>query len=115
MMLFLTLVGIGLALVIFLNGLQAADKTRRPSKNDEPRDRPVLDAKKVLKMPPGELRPRTCPVCGTMLGPKDYLIAALEPEPKTERKRQAHIYGCPFCFESGGVNTTRRQLSHIEP
>lgn len=115
MMLFLTLVGVGLALILFLNGLQAADRVRAPKKKKAGEVPPVLDAKKVLKMPAGEQRPRICPVCGTLLGPQDYLIAALEPEPKTERKRQAHIYGCPFCFETGGVNINRRQLSHIEP
>jgi hypothetical protein len=112
MMLFLTLVGIGLALVLFLNVLQVTDKPRRPSQEQS---RARVDAKKVLQMPPDEPRPRICPVCGTLLGPEDYLIAALEPQPKTERKRQAHIYGCPYCFETDGVNTKQRQFTHIQP
>ncbi|MBW7856769.1 MAG: zinc ribbon domain-containing protein [Leptonema sp. (in: Bacteria)] len=116
MMAFLTVIGIGLALLIFLNGLNATDKTRTKKKAKSTEEPPILDAKKVLKMPAGETRPRICPVCGTLLGPEDYLFAALEPEPKTDRKRQAHIYGCPYCVENGGVNLKRsRELTQIEP
>jgi len=115
MMLFLTIVGIGLALLVFLKSMQVGDTTLSKSAKFDETNPPVLNARKVLTMPSGEMRPRVCPVCGTVLSQTDYLIAALEPEPKTERKRQAHIYGCRYCVSSGGVNLKQRELTHIEP
>lgn len=120
MLIFLTILGLGLALLLFLNGLHAADRvktgTAQKSKGHVSSEPVVLDSRKVMQMAPGEKRPRICPVCGTMLSQADYLIAALEPEPRTERRRQAHIYGCPYCLENGGVNLHReRQLTRLEP
>lgn len=121
MLIFLTVVGLGLAVLVFLNGIQAGDRARRnPLSARESRPGhdgpPVLDPKKVLKMPSGPTRPRVCPVCGTMLAETDYLIAALEAEPRGDRRRQAHIYGCPYCLANGGVNLEKgRQLMRLEP
>ncbi len=97
--------GLCLAVIVFLNmlspsALQPAGGTIRKRKsNGDGEDPPRLDARKVLNMAPGPQRPRICPVCGTLLSQTDYLYAALEPEPKTERKRQAHIYGCAYCLD----------------
>ncbi|MCB1139211.1 MAG: hypothetical protein KDK23_10670 [Leptospiraceae bacterium] len=113
--------GLCLAVIVFLNmlspsALQPAGgelhKKRSGSNNEDP---PRLDAKRVLKMEPGPQRPRICPVCGTLLGQTDYLFAALEPEPKTERKRQAHIYGCPYCLDQDGVVRKKKSTTEIEP
>ena len=111
--------GLCLAVIVFLNmlsptALQPAEGSlrKKTSMSEKP---PRLNAKKVLQMDPGPDRPRICPVCGTLLSQTDYLFAALEPEPKTERKRQAHIYGCPYCLDSDGVVRTGKKVTEIEP
>ena len=45
-------------------------------------------------------RPRICPICGTYLDKKDYLYAAMGPEPPPNAgwKRQVKIYWCPYCY-----------------
>jgi len=112
--------GLCLAVIVFLNmlspsALQPASGTMHKKKGQPDQDPPRLDAKKVLNMDPGPQRPRICPVCGTLLSQTDYLYAALEPEPKTERKRQAHIYGCPYCLDQDGVARNKKSIAEIEP
>ena len=112
--------GLCLAVIVFLNmlspsALQTAGGTLQKRKGNAEQDPPRLDAKKVLNMAPGPQRPRICPVCGTLLGQTDYLYAALEPEPKTERKRQAHIYGCGYCLDQDGVVRKKKSIAEIEP
>ncbi len=58
---------------------------------------------------------RLCPICRTALSNNECLICAMEPEvqnlsiqtqqsPEKNKKRQVHIYGCKYCFTSGGIN-----------
>lgn len=116
--------GLCLAVIVFLNMLSpsvlqpasgAMQKKKSRSGNGKDEDPPRLDAKRVLRMEAGPTRPRICPVCGTLLAQTDYLYAALEPEPKTERKRQAHIYGCPYCLDQDGVVRNKKSIAEIEP
>lgn len=112
----LTLAGIIIAVVLFLNFLSAGtgiSGNQKGSENDG--QRPRLNAKRVLQQPPSQQRPRICPVCGTLLNQSEYLIAALEPEPGGGRKRKAQIYGCPHCYTTGGVNLEKNGLSNLEP
>ena len=119
MLTFITLIGLAISLIVFLNMLSAKDTVR----NLGPKDRKKFD-------PPGGVdvrrymenskdiqgpRPRICPLCGTMLSQEDFLYAALEPEPDGPRKRQARIYGCRYCFETEGVNLHSRELTKVEP
>ena len=84
-----------------------------------------MDVKKFVNQPeePGTLRPRICPLCGTLLSPDDYLVAALSEEIQGI-KRQAHIYGCTYCYATDGVNLNSgaeagaakdRELTKMEP
>lgn len=79
-----------------------------PSKPEPPR----LNVARALNMKASE-RPRLCPVCGTLLTQEEYLIAAIFPDLGPTQKRQAHIYGCPHCYLTGGVNPTR--LTRVSP
>jgi hypothetical protein len=106
MLMFVTLAALSIAVIVFLNflnlpsGKQAADTPASPQR---------LDAAKVLRMP-AQNRPRICPVCGTLLGPEDYLMASIFPDPGPDRKRQAHIYGCVHCFATEGVNLRLKKM-----
>ncbi len=117
----LGLAGIIIGVVIFLNFLSAGNDARAILQSARKKPQPgsdtppVFDAGKVLRKSAGVARPRICPVCGTALTRSEYLIAALEPEPGDGRKRQAHIYGCPHCYSTGGVNLEQRELTKMEP
>ena len=105
------ILGIGIAVTIFLNLLSAKDSLKKTQKKEKPEGPEILDAKKVFQMKTDRPRPRICPVCGTLLNQDEYLIAAIEPE-REGQKRQAHIYGCKYCFTTDGVNL---QLTRMEP
>jgi len=114
MLTFISVAGFLLAVVVFLNILQTGTAKTVPaapgSFSHHGRTRPGVkagpDVGRVLReMKPDVQRPRICPVCGTMLSQEHFLYAAMEPEPSTNRKRQVQIYGCPFCYDSDGVNT----------
>lgn len=117
MLSFLTVAGFIVGIVLFLNLINARDPKSLKGKNTnfDPNNPPRLNARKILQMQPGETRPRICPVCGTLLDQTDFLYAALEPENGQNKKRQAHIYGCRFCYATDGVNLNQKELSHIEP
>lgn len=118
MLTLVSIVGLALAVIVFLNMLsppQTGQKKKETHNGHDPENPPRLDNRKVLRTEPNVPRPRICPVCGTVLGQEDYLFAALEPEPSTQRKRQAHIYGCRFCVATDGVNLSREKISQIEP
>lgn len=106
MLLFVTLAALSIAAIVFLNFLNLP--TARPAASPaQPAAR--LDAAKVLRMP-SEVRPRICPVCGTVLGSQDYLMASIFPDPGPDRKRQAHIYGCVHCYATEGVNLSLKRM-----
>ncbi|MDH5657364.1 MAG: hypothetical protein OEZ34_15740 [Spirochaetia bacterium] len=104
------ILGLVVAVTIFLNLLSAKESLKKKEKKEK-KDPEILDAKKVFQMKSDRPRPRICPVCGTLLNQDEYLLASIEPE-KEGQKRQAHIYGCKYCFTTDGVNL---QLSKMEP
>lgn len=113
----LTIAGFLIAVIVFLNMLSAGDsKGKSPNRSTGDGLPPRLDNGKVLRQKEeAGPRPRICPVCGTMLSQDDYLIAAMEPDPGAGKKRRAQIYGCPFCYTTGGVNLESRVLEKVEP
>jgi transposase len=50
-------------------------------------------------------RPRVCPSCGMLLKKDEYLYASISDFKNSEGKRQAHIYGCKYCY-LGEAQTT---------
>ncbi len=119
MMTVLTIAGLAIAVIVFLNMLQAKDNVNNLGAKKEPegpKEPPRVNARRWMEhaTKPGELRPRICPLCGTVLSQEDYLIAAIG-EDHGVGKRQAHIYGCRFCFASDGVNTRVGELTRMEP
>ena len=117
MMTLLSLAGFLVAIVIFLNLLSAGSPGSSKDGTGEKGNLPPRGNHAALlkQSPEAGPRPRICPVCGTLLGKDDYLIAAMEPDPGAGKKRRAQIYGCPFCYVSGGVNLTSGVLEKIEP
>ena len=91
--------------IVILNLLSAKDSIGTKSTKRKDQLPPKVDVKKYVNQPeePGLPRPRICPLCGTVLSHEDYLVAAIS-EQIEGLKRQAHIYGCPYCFETDGVN-----------
>jgi hypothetical protein len=122
MLTFVTIVGLALAVIVFLNLLQAGNSGAARTKSNEPpgiNPRMIARTRKVWEEHPEILRPRICPLCGTMLEQNEYLLAALEPEnpQRKGQKRQAQIYGCPYCVTTDGVNKTKapeRELSELD-
>ena len=121
MLFLLSLAGLGIAVVVFLNMLSASQKGGTSGGKDSSNsseDPPRVNVKKMLKAAAQDTnfpRPRICPVCGTVLAQHEYLTAALEPEPTGGGKRQAQIYGCRYCYLTEGVNLKSQELSQIEP
>jgi len=113
MMSFISLVGFVVAIIIFLN-LLSAQGGKRPIARKDGIERERYDIKKIAAMKEEDgPRPRVCPVCGTLLSQTEYLIASIDRE-REGVKRQAHIYGCPHCYATDGVNMSQ-QLSRMEP
>jgi len=110
MLTLVSITGFVIAIIIFLNIINAREKIRQPVSQPDIR----YDVKKVYSQTNAHIeKPRICPVCGTSLSRKEYLIAALEPE-VNGKKRRAHIYGCPHCFTTEGVNINAR-FNKLEP
>jgi hypothetical protein len=110
MMTLLSLAGLIIGVVVFLNLLQAKDKVDRIGKPETP---PAPGAAGVSgsqngvgRLPAAPQR-RICPVCRTGLTQEEYLICAMDSDPGENRKRQVHIYGCRHCFLTDGVNLAR--------
>jgi len=119
MLTFVTLVGLGIAIIVFLNFLQTGSPSAASAKSGS--ERPRVDPRRIKETRkkwdenPPLPRPRICPLCGTMLEQHEYLLAALEPEPVGNRKRQAQIYGCPYCITNDGVSKSRsKQLTELD-
>ncbi len=130
MLTFISIAGFLIAVIIFLNLLQAGSPVKAGvtgssvnsgfsgrMAHQERKGVPAGSgvAKVLREMKPDVQRPRICPVCGTVLSQEDYLFAAMEPEPSTNRKRQVQIYGCPFCYDSDGVNLRKNRIETMEP
>lgn len=116
-----TVLGLAVAVIIFLNLLSAKHTVKNIFPGGNSRNGnghnplpPAMDARKVYQSKM-EVRPRICPLCGTLLEQSEYLYAALEPETANGRKRQAHIYGCRYCFSTEGVNLKSKSIGKMEP
>ena len=108
MTILVALAGVFLGLIIFVNLMPAGKGIKKEnSKNPE-----NLDPAKVLRAS-GKVRPRICPVCGSLLDKQDFLYAALSPDPGPGRKRQAQIYGCRHCFSTDGVNLENQKIGKL--
>lgn len=107
----LSIAGLIVAVVLFLNLLQARDKVDRFG---EPEPEGALagggGADRIQKKN-GATRTaasrRICPVCKTGLRQDEYLICAMDEDLGPGTRRQVHIYGCPHCFLTDGVNLAR--------
>jgi hypothetical protein len=109
MLMFVTVVALVVALIVFLNVLPSSRNTTQSLSSVPDRVNPATVYRNQKKTS-GPL-PRICPVCGSVLSQTEYLLAAIE-EPREGRKRQAQIYGCPHCFITDGVNLN---LGKMEP
>ena len=104
----LTLGGLAIGILVFLNLLHSKARLEGMDLSTE-EDEAIKDARKngdgrVRRMLANAPSRRICPVCRTPLTPDEYLLCAMEPAGKDNRKRQVHIYGCPHCFITDGVN-----------
>ena len=104
------ILGLAIGFALFVYTISGWDSVRRkvnPPKNpqagkDRMDPRAVFTSRWEAKQANGKPvpRPRICPICGTFLARHDHLFAQMgpEPPPDSERKRQVHIYGCPYCY-----------------
>lgn len=113
---FLTfLVGIIIASIVILYILDFLEKPkvnviRNEPKTPENLQRAIQKTFKENQTKEKEKRLRICPICGTILNKNDYLIAAFEPVEVAQKKRKVHIYGCPYCFTTDGVNLNKQKI-----
>lgn len=103
MIAFLTIVAVLGTIAFFLYALSAYDNNsieKKEKRREKEWDKRVVDPKKVYsnKWDPNVPRPRICPACGISLGKEEYLYAAISEYKNSEGKRQAHIYGCKYCY-----------------
>lgn len=114
MMTFITLLGFVVGILIFINLIHAKasldgidlsldeDKRKREARKGR--------ASKVICDAPSR---RICPVCRTGLTQEEYLLCAMQPDPGDGSRRQVHIYGCPHCYLSDGVNTSGNRIEKL--
>lgn len=115
MMTILTLAGISISIIVFLNLLSTKDSLRRPRPDNAQNREPArVDPRKFLKQDNQGRRLRVCPLCGTVLNTDEFLFAAISPETGDGRKRQAQIYGCRYCYATEGINLEKSSISHLE-
>ena len=115
MLTLITVAGIAIALVVFLNLLNAG---KAKVGGQEPKEQPRVNVRRHLqksRSQPEVPRLRLCPLCGTVLNQNEYLFASFGDESPSSGRRQAHIYGCRHCFRTDGVNINRGELSRVEP
>lgn len=105
-----TILGLLIATLVVLYFLDFMDKSKKGSsiiknepKTPESLKRAINKTLKENQTKQPENRLRICPICGTILSNKDYLIAAFEPVKDPSQKRRVNIYGCPYCFTTDGV------------
>lgn len=104
MVMFLTIVSAVAAIGFFLYLLSAVDNAQISSsekkREAEQNKRIGEDPRKVYnkEWDPGVPRPRICPVCGKYLKKNEFLYASIDEHVVGGMKRQAHIYGCRFCY-----------------
>lgn len=110
MMLLTSIFGLLIATLVILYLLDFVDKTKKGTnivrnepKTAESLKRAINKTIKENQTKEPEKRLRICPICGTILSDKDYLIAAFEPVKDPTQKRRVNIYGCPYCITTDGV------------
>jgi hypothetical protein len=120
---FLTLVGVLGAAAFFIYLLAAydnnsMDKSQAKRENEESKFKSA-DPKKIYNKnwDPNVPRPRVCPACGTLLRKEEYLYASISERVNSEGKRQAHIYGCKYCYlgevNSGNIPNEPSELNDL--
>lgn len=108
-MLITSILGLLIATLIILYLLDLLDNTktknivRNEPKTPESLQRAIKKTLKENQQKEVEKRLRICPICGTILTQKDYLIAAFDEVKDPTKKRKVHIYGCPYCITNDGV------------
>lgn len=104
----ITLFGLAIGFLIFVNLLHTKAKIEGQDLSVEEQDSPLnlLKNKKKSRVLENAPNRRICPICKTVLLQEEYLLCAMEPERKNNVRRQVHIYGCPHCFITSGVNVS---------
>ncbi len=109
-MILTTILGLLIAVLVILYLLDFMDKSKggvnivkNEPKTAESLKRAINKTLKENQAKAPEQRLRICPICGTILSEKDYLIAAFEPIKDPTQKRRVNIYGCPYCITTDGV------------
>ncbi|WCL48877.1 hypothetical protein [Leptospira sp. GIMC2001] len=123
MITFLTLSAVLATVAFFLYMLSAYDNKNmdRSSSQREAEENKfrAADPKKIYskEWDPNVQRPRICPACGTFLKKDEYLYAAISEYTNSEGKRQAHIYGCKYCYlgeaNSEGIQRQPRPMEDL--
>jgi hypothetical protein len=85
-------------------------ETKIREEKDRELSKKTLDPKKVFNRSWDTPKPRICPMCGSFLNQDEYLFASISP-PVAGGKKQAHIYGCRYCFV--GVSRVSEQTESI--
>lgn len=84
----------------FYDTSKADSNEKKRKLEDDEFQKKTIDPKKIYgkSWERGVVRPRVCPMCGTILSQHEYLFASILPEMMANGKKQAHIYGCKYCF-----------------
>ena len=104
MITFFTIVALFGTIAFFLYALSAYDNTKidksEIKREKENSSRTGEDPRKVFneKWDKNIPRPRICPVCGVYLKKHEFLYASISDPVGNETKKQAHIYGCRYCY-----------------
>lgn len=123
MVTFLTIVALLGTIAFFLYALSAFDNKSLDKKQaireaNNFQKKPI-DPKKIYNKnwDPNLPRPKVCPACGTLLKKEEYLFAAISEYKNMEGKRQAHIYGCKYCYlgeiHSEGIAGEPREIEEL--
>lgn len=104
MLQFLTIALVLGVAAFFLYALSAVDNRsidkKEKSREKRQREKDSMDPRKVYgkNWDPNLPKPRICPVCGKFLNKDEYLYASILEPASPGQKRQAHIYGCRYCY-----------------
>jgi hypothetical protein len=123
MIAFLTLAGVLGTVAFFIYMLSAYDNKQidrsQNARNKEDEKVKSVDPRKVYNKnwDTNVPRPRVCPACGTLLKKDEYLYASISEYTNSEGKRQAHIYGCKYCYlgevSSSGIHSEPKEIDGL--
>ncbi len=110
----LSIAGIAIAVVVFLNLINAGGHNAKVANAP---DLPRVNVRRHLQKTAETKHPRlrVCPLCGTVLDRTDYLFASFSEAPPSLGRRQAHIYGCRHCYATDGVNVGMGRMTGVDP